>query len=184
MGMMQRVGSTMDDANSSGDRRVDAGPWNEAQEGRDIVRVGKWKGNTQSLATLHRRASLLNARLLCLLAVLHHVPRRLLAREARRGALDAHVGLAERKGVDVRPRVEVREGVVDEAVRGLVGAHGVDDVEERRVRAQAPVVDRDRGRRHICPLGHAARLDVGDQVRAVARVSGARTRESSGARTD
>ena len=55
-------------------------------------------------------------------------------------ALGGHVRLAEREGVDVGLVFQTGEAVVDEAVRALVAPHGVDDIEELRVGAEAPVV--------------------------------------------
>lgn len=68
-------------------------------------------------------------------------------------ALGRHARLAERERVHVGLVLEAREAVVHEAVRALVAAHGVDDVEELRVRAEPPVVLRDLGCRQVGPAG-------------------------------
>ena len=57
----------------------------------------------------------------------------------------------ERERVDVRLILQARETVVHEPVRGLVTTHRVDNVEELRVRPEAPVVLRDLRRREVLP---------------------------------
>lgn len=68
-------------------------------------------------------------------------------------ALGRHARLAERERVHVGLVLEARKAVVHEAVRALVAAHGVDDVEELRVWAESPVVLRDLGRGEVSPDG-------------------------------
>ncbi len=67
-------------------------------------------------------------------------------------ALHMHVGLPHGERVDICLRVEVGETVVHEAVRGLVGPDGVDDIEERRLWPEPPVVDRNLRRGLLRPL--------------------------------
>lgn len=63
-----------------------------------------------------------------------------------------HVRLAERERVDVRLVVEVREAVVHEAVRALVAAHSVENVDELRVGLEAPVLLRYRRSWEVLPV--------------------------------
>jgi len=66
-------------------------------------------------------------------------------------ALDVHVGLANRKRVDV-VGIKVTKTVIDEAVGGFVGADGIQDVLHRRVLGKAPVIFGDGRRRHLLPV--------------------------------
>ena len=65
-------------------------------------------------------------------------------------ALDMHVELANRKWVNIS-RLEITKTVIDETVRGFVGAHGVKDVLYRRVFGKTPVVFGDRRCCHLLP---------------------------------
>lgn len=65
--------------------------------------------------------------------------------------LHMHIRLSQRERIHV-VLAQVGERVVHETVRGLVGANGVDDVEHRRVWAEAPVVLRDLRSGFITPV--------------------------------
>ena len=67
-------------------------------------------------------------------------------------ALHGHVRLPESERVDIIG-LEVRQAVVDEAMRGLVAAHRVHDVHELGVRLEPPVVLRDLRRGQVRPAG-------------------------------
>lgn len=54
-----------------------------------------------------------------------------------------HVWLPQRKGIDIRSRIQVRQAVVDESVRRLIGANSIDEVNQLGVTGHAPVVDGD-----------------------------------------
>lgn len=56
-------------------------------------------------------------------------------------ALEVHVGLAQRERIDVCFRVQVRQAVVDEAMRGLIRPHGIKNIEELGVFRKSPIVD-------------------------------------------
>ena len=63
--------------------------------------------------------------------------------------LDVHVGLSERKRVDIRLRVQVGQAVVDEPMGCFVGTHCVDDVEQGSIWLQSPIIPSNVGRRFI-----------------------------------
>ena len=66
-------------------------------------------------------------------------------------ALDVHVGLTNRKRVNI-VGMKVTKAVIDEAVRGLVRADGIQNVLDRGVLSEAPVIFGDSGRRHLLPV--------------------------------
>jgi len=67
-------------------------------------------------------------------------------------ALDMHVGLANRKRINV-VGIKVTKTVIDETVSGFVGANGVQNVlHRRRVLGKAPVIFGDRRRRRLLPV--------------------------------
>ena len=116
---------------------------------------------------LHNRAGLVEAGILRLLAIIHHILCGLLARESSFHAFDQHVRFSEGEWVDIILWVEVGKSMVDEPMRRLVRTNSIDDVEKSCVRAEAPVVDGDGWGGHAGPLGNAASLHVVDQMRTV-----------------
>ena len=66
-------------------------------------------------------------------------------------ALDMHVGLANRKRVNV-VRIKVTKTVIDEAVRGFVGTNYIENILYRRVLGKALVIFGDGGRGHLLPV--------------------------------
>ena len=60
--------------------------------------------------------------------------------------LDVHIGLSERKRVDIRLRVQVGQAVVDESMGCFVGTHCVDDVEHSSIWLQPPIIPSNAGR--------------------------------------
>jgi len=85
-------------------------------------------------------------------------------------SLRVHIRLAQSERVDVRPGVQVRQAVVHEAVRGLVGADRVDKVEHRCIGREAPVVNADLWSRFARPLREESILDVLDAPCAIGRL--------------
>jgi hypothetical protein len=55
--------------------------------------------------------------------------------------LNVHVRLTQRERIDVGFRVQVRQAVVDEAMRGLVRPHGIENIEKLRVLRKSPIID-------------------------------------------
>ena len=77
-----------------------------------------------------------------------------------------HVRLPKREGVNVRHLIQVREGMVDESVGGLVAPNGVDDVQKRRVGRETPIVFGDLGCRFVGPAWKTTGLDFLDATGA------------------
>ena len=71
-----------------------------------------------------------------------------------------HIRLAQRERVDVRVVIQVREAVIDEAVRDLVAAYGVDDVNHLRVGFESPIVLGNLGCGVVYPAGNTSGFEV------------------------
>lgn len=66
--------------------------------------------------------------------------------------LRRHTRLAQRERIHVGPILETGQAMVDEPVRALITPDGIDDVQDLRVRPQAPVIFRNFRRRKVRPV--------------------------------
>lgn len=91
-----------------------------------------------------------------------HISICLVSIEPEFSALGVHIWFAKCKRINVRLVFQVRQGVIDESVRALVGADGIYHIQQGRIGFETPIIFGDLWSRMFRPLWEAALFDVSD----------------------